>query len=1085
MKTMKRKGFTLVELLVVIAILAILAGVGVAGYTAFIERAYVSNDNTMAAQLNSMLTYMKADSNGDFYNADIKEENVWAATQTILEEAGFDGLVPQSLDYGYHFYFNLDKQEFVVLNDKDVLSNGMKAFINIFAANGDQPGFFTYGQDTLFLVDTKGSNLADAVRGFYTFDHFEGTITEKWEAFKEIVGKVAEEGYTNISDALNNSKFVVEGGEELGEGTGNIVIHANAGSVGITNPTTNLEAGTTIVIPAGTTITNLGVASGSGKVCFVANSINDIKDVVDPDFVSEDITIVVSGDKSKEYVVDGANVYVKGDKTTPVLTLTYKNPVQNFDIEINDSFATNYDDNTGYIVYDKVAVNGIQLAVKNELGKLQAEDPTNTHKISLPEYTWEIAKVVLADDSEVTGEAVGTYATIDANTGLLKLAATYDFSVKYIQAKATAVLGKDGTEAGEKATQTFEVHVASVSEVGFKMAGKTWVWDGTQSVYKVTLIHDNANGTSYTLENSIDYNNKIDGMVFDETISVSIDDGAATDVVEVTSSTSVLTKKGGITTLVVKIGPYKTYKIEVTVADVVSDLAIQAKHPGIAYVGNSNVIELGDIFVGNIPENANVIVFNGFANDDNYMAPSINSPLLPNSGTGLRVDDVDYKLVDAENKTAYVNGKPVSALTDTIKLAGTKTSGDKISIAIFSNGVRVSPNVNVYVVDGKNVTDYSELDSNTSNVLLSDITMTTDGMFTLQNSTLYGNYFTFNIENGVKQNTFGIIILRNSTMRDTRVVGSLYPTVAIQAPDLYGSNAVHAIGNSVIDNCYIANCRAPLASGSEDNKDANGVPTDSIVVKNTVLYGGRYANVDLRGGTLTFEGKVIAVNQPHTNNANPNSVSMEDRIAGFGITTWLEAPAGTKIQNVHNLVQYNFIPETYSDIPTVTLAASGLTINANCNALFQSIFTDKVLNCSRWHTHNSSCYLDEFKYGDYHFEREGVKYINPGILGEDVGEGASKLVSYIGKELPAGDRTGYAGVAPTGYQYVSMSVATDFKIVVWTLSVTVHTYGVLNTQTDLFDASENAELIYSPWNQTVNNTTYAPYGFVNGNIIHD
>ncbi len=942
MKTMKKRGFTLVELLVVIAILAILATVSVVGYTSFIERANVSNDQTLASQLNSMLTYLKADSNGGYYNATITEENVWQATQDVIKEGGLDSLEPQSLDYGYHFYFNLNKQEFVVLNDKDVLNSGMKAFINIFAASGEQPGFFTVGGEKLFLVDTKGSNLADAVRGFYTFDHFKGTTAEKWEAFKEIVEKAAEEGHTNISDALNNSKFVVKDGEELGEGTGSVVIHVDAGSVGITNSTTNLEAGTTIVIPAGTTITNLGIASGSGTVCFVANSINDIKDVVDPDFVSENITIVVSGDKSKEYIVDGANVYVKGDKTTPVLTLTYKNPVQDFDIEINDGFATNYDDNTGYIVYDKVATNGIQLAVKNELGKLQIEDPANTHKISLPEYTWEITKVVLADDSEVTGATVSTYATIDANTGLLKLAPTYDFSVKYIQVKATAVLGKDGTSTGEKATQTFDVHVASVTEVGFKMAGKTWIWDGTQSVYKVTLIHDNANGTSYALENSIDYNNKIDGMELDDTISVSIDDGAATDVVEVTSSTSVLTKKGGITTLVVKIGPYKTYKIEVTVADVVSDLALQAKHPGIAYVGNSNVIELGDIFVGNIPENANVIVFNGFANDDNYMMPSINSPLLPNSGTGLRVDDVDYNLVDAENKTAYVNGKPVSALTDTIKLAGTKTSGDKISIAIFSNGVRVSPNVSVYVVDGYNVNSATETDvdwksGTQSYVLLDNIALWSGGNKTNSanyikigsNQTLWGNLFELNIQNGYyKANdaSAGIIGLWG-TIRDTKIVGDTYGTFGVSVSDNYGASAVDAKNASAqLINCYISGCRSPLRLDT------------SITVTNCVFFGGRYSNIDMVGAyTLTLNGTNYTVNQGYNGSV------------GVGIAAWFNDSTKSIVNN-GTLKQYNFISNSNkSQLPVLNYLIAkvdipslfgGILDNAEYNSLKYYLETD-------------------------------------------------------------------------------------------------------------------------------------------------
>ena len=50
-----KKGFTLVELLVVIAILAILATVSVVGYTSFIAKANLSNDQATITMINKVL----------------------------------------------------------------------------------------------------------------------------------------------------------------------------------------------------------------------------------------------------------------------------------------------------------------------------------------------------------------------------------------------------------------------------------------------------------------------------------------------------------------------------------------------------------------------------------------------------------------------------------------------------------------------------------------------------------------------------------------------------------------------------------------------------------------------------------------------------------------------------------------------------------------------------------------------------------------------------------------------------------------------------------------------------------------------
>ena len=82
-----KKGFTLVELLVVIAILAILAGVGVAGYTAFIKDARDSNAQTELHQVES------------YIEADMLADNVFAISDTQrLYKDSTSGVVYQEYD---------------------------------------------------------------------------------------------------------------------------------------------------------------------------------------------------------------------------------------------------------------------------------------------------------------------------------------------------------------------------------------------------------------------------------------------------------------------------------------------------------------------------------------------------------------------------------------------------------------------------------------------------------------------------------------------------------------------------------------------------------------------------------------------------------------------------------------------------------------------------------------------------------------------------------------------------------------------------------------------------------------------------
>lgn len=110
-----KRGFTLVELLVTISLLAVLTTVSIVGYMSFIERAAVSNDENLVAQLNSFKDAYVVNMKDDFDKEDIK---------IIIIESGIEELRPQSEKYGYGFYFVMDIKIFALLRVANAEGNG-------------------------------------------------------------------------------------------------------------------------------------------------------------------------------------------------------------------------------------------------------------------------------------------------------------------------------------------------------------------------------------------------------------------------------------------------------------------------------------------------------------------------------------------------------------------------------------------------------------------------------------------------------------------------------------------------------------------------------------------------------------------------------------------------------------------------------------------------------------------------------------------------------------------------------------------------------------------------------------------------
>lgn len=1087
MKNNKKRGFTLVELLVVIAILAILATVSVVGYTSFIESANVAVDEDLASQLNHFLAAYQVKN-----NEKITPHNIRKITAEILELGGLDKLEPVS--DGRNFYYDFANNQYVVMEDEKASNSNAAGMHFLVHAAGEPTSQFLGSSFTeggkYFLVSTGGNKLADVINGFYSIDNnqlIDLTVLNQLVADAEALRDAQPELANFVASSAvvhQDKKYHVTTEENK-----YLIIPDNANQIGGTSVLLNdenkevelpLVSGQDQPVSIPDTIEYISASNLNNNVILdmTGKTTEEVADLFVP---QNDVAIEVGTENGVQVSV----TVVLGDKTVTVETHikqegqtqvsvnvvvetgkepipgTFHNPASDFDMGVAEDAENKVSNKTtyAYVVYDKKTFD---LNAFNFKGGVNPELPSSTYNSDIE---WSI---------EGETHPYVKSITPDGKVVLADTAPTTACDITFI---ATA----NGTDMEP---QKFVVKVVAAN-------GLTFSFDGVDMTTRdsISLFYGKNEGSNETFSLTnvvVKYNypeNEIEGLdLADDVVFAGHESlfNANGHTLSVKSNDS-----NGRLAIGVKVGEYYTKTINVDLMNI-NALNFLEKNTNTPYVDNDRVLYVGD-------DNA-VLLGDLFNKNQEYPA-----------GTQVWVmndmPEADYSLMTGVTLSRMVANAKIDLASNWNETEIQFTSNGGVAIIVVvtpdteGNYYRISEPVRVNVVDGKNIRNWTELagteaataaSANTNVVFLADIVMpaaeTPAARFTITGKTLYGNCFTFDIKNGVKQNYFGIITLSNATMQDLRVIGDLYPTVAIQAPDMYGTNAVHATGTSTIDNCYIANCRANVASGNEDNNAA-----DVITIKNSVLYGGRYSNIDLRGGTLKFEGKVVAVNQPHTDNANADSIAMNDRIAGFGITVWLEAPAGTNIQNIDKLVQYNFVPETYNDVPSVGLSASSLTINADLNDLFKDIFTGRVLTCTKsegWsHKHKDSCYSDELKYADYHFERDGVKYINPGILGEDVGDGASKLVSYIGTTLPSGDRTGYNGTAPSGYQYVSMKVETDFSLVVWTLSVEIHTYGVLNTNTELFEASENAEYIYSPWTQTAGGTEYVEYGFTNGVII--
>lgn len=258
------------------------------------------------------------------------------------------------------------------------------------------------------------------------------------------------------------------------------------------------------------------------------------------------------------------------------------------------------------------------------------------------------------------------------------------------------------------------------------------------------------------------------------------------------------------------------------------------------------------------------------------------------------------------------------------------------------------------VIDGKNVTSYGEINASGVNVLLGDITLAS-GAHPIWSGAVYGNGFTIDASAGLTTQ-HGIITLSGAAVDNVVINGPLFDTYVASFGETYYTATVYCSGEgSTITNSRITGAQSPLKINSD------------TLVRDTVLSGGFFCNLEARGGSITLED-VTTVNTQNS----------------LGVVIAFAASATTALTLTGDLIQHNFISSS-TDLG-----------NSNANLLRNVMFRSA--------------------YSQYHFVSGSEKYVNTGIISMNPDIGGESIID------KRSDKRNYYGMVATilgqnGYVY--------------------------------------------------------------------
>lgn len=353
------------------------------------------------------------------------------------------------------------------------------------------------------------------------------------------------------------------------------------------------------------------------------------------------------------------------------------------------------------------------------------------------------------------------------------------------------------------------------------------------------------------------------------------------------------------------------------------------------------------------------VKFDVVMNNGNFLHRVGNSGTVPLDKLFKAKDGVTVGTVDVTVEA--VNGTETSGIysNNAIQFSGTGV----VKVTVTDNDYCIPTELYLEVVEATNLTSATGTTTGGNFVLLCDVN--TNTYVNYWNCTLYGNGFTYSLEGAPtaynSKQGHGILITKNATLDNLVIVGDVYNSYGAYTTQDYYNAAVDVMGDTIIQNCHISGCAAPVSTRA------------NATITNTTLYGGTVANLIIKSGTATLKDVTTA------NYDDGRS------LVGMGIVIHSDATESAKLVLNGTLTQYNFISE--SKVPTDTYAKN----------LYTTMFDD---SCSK-----------------YHFGTSPNRYVNTGVISltalfdaEDITDNAN--TGYVGTGVSVSGVNGYVYTQP-------------------------------------------------------------------------